>query len=313
MIPIRPLLGANNTSQLQDLLHALGGEKLGAVNCVFLSYNRSHHHLHWGDKPVELSMTHQPGKCALLLQRVEDQDLPWPSTIAAQGSYQISYPLFHEGTLQAVLCLSYPRKPESLPGLEAFLQDLGALAARVIREEQQEQALKRTREFLIRASEAQCRPNHLQRCHALAAALAEMLDLSAQVAWDLGEAARYHDVGLLTFAKPTSAEALQDHGKVGAGMLRHHPGFSDIALMVHSHHERYDGSGRPDGKEGDELPLECWVLAIVEDFVEFWEGSHTTYQSKIREYFLGPAKHHHPDVVDALCGLVDSGRLEQIL
>jgi HD-GYP domain-containing protein (c-di-GMP phosphodiesterase class II) len=126
-------------------------------------------------------------------------------------------------------------------------------------------------------------------------------------------AAEYHDIGLLTFPTSGSEAAIREHARVGAGLLSSHPHLFEVARMVESHHERFDGSGQPHGKQGHELPLECWILALTEDFVEHWEQSLESYEKKVRDFFLGPAKHHHPDAVDALCGLVDAEKLQELL
>ena len=38
-----------------------------------------------------------------------------------------------------------------------------------------------------------------------------------------------------------------------------------------------------------------------------------TFEEKIKSFFKEEVKAHHPEVVDALCGLVDSGRLQDIM
>ena len=173
--------------------------------------------------------------------------------------------------------------------------------------------VERSREFLVQAVEARGASGHVQRCCRLASSLAVMLDCSPQAQAQLSQAAECHDLGLLGFQDTAAPEAVREHARVGAELLRCHPDLFEVAELVQSHHERYDGSGQPRGLQGDELPLECWILSLVEDFVEHWESSLDTYEMKVKDFFLGPAKHHHPDAVDALCGLVDSGKLQDLL
>ena len=93
----------------------------------------------------------------------------------------------------------------------------------------------------------------------------------------LRAAAFLHDVGQLGVAerimgKPgiLSVEELE--------VLRLHPvhshdvvsgitGLEEVAEWVVAHHERVDGRGYPDGKVGDEIPLEARILAIVDSWV----------------------------------------------
>ena len=56
------------------------------------------------------------------------------------------------------------------------------------------------------------------------------------------------------------------HPKVGAEILQSTPLSSRVAAMVRHHHERYDGSGYPDGLTGMEIPLGARILAAVDTF-----------------------------------------------
>jgi HD-GYP domain-containing protein (c-di-GMP phosphodiesterase class II) len=40
----------------------------------------------------------------------------------------------------------------------------------------------------------------------------------------------------------------------------------DIKPIIRSHHEKYDGSGYPDGLRGDEVPLHAQVICVVDVF-----------------------------------------------
>jgi HD-GYP domain-containing protein (c-di-GMP phosphodiesterase class II) len=93
----------------------------------------------------------------------------------------------------------------------------------------------------------------------------------------LRAAAFLHDIGQLgvaerIMAKPgiLSVEELE--------VLRLHPihshdvvagitGLEEVAEWVAAHHERVDGRGYPEGKVGDEIPLEARILAIVDSWV----------------------------------------------
>lgn len=63
---------------------------------------------------------------------------------------------------------------------------------------------------------------------------------------------------------------MQAHTTIGADTLRevarNHPSaqaFLHMAIdVVHSHHERYDGQGYPDGRSGDSIPLAARIVAV---------------------------------------------------
>ena len=56
------------------------------------------------------------------------------------------------------------------------------------------------------------------------------------------------------------------HPVVGAEIIKAVPFPYPVASFIRSHHERWDGSGYPDGLRGDETPLGARVLAVVDYF-----------------------------------------------
>lgn len=310
---IQTLLESDSPSELESALAALASAYWQAKSCYYLKYDEHRQGLSRGDSQWELSSLHQPGHCAMTLRPSADQGLPWPDELPCKVGYRLAQPVFHWGSLTGVLCLGFDQRPEALERFSEVERAVGILGDRVAHKEQSDRFMARCMEFLVQAVEARVKDKHVDRCCKLTAKLAHMLDCSPQVRSHLMEAAQCHDIGLLSFADPTSAEALREHPRVAATLLRLRPEMTEVAALVAHHHERYDGSGTPEGKRGDELPLECWVLSLVEDFVEQWEASLSSYDSKVREFFSERAKHHHPDVVDALCGLVDSDQLKETL
>lgn len=309
---IQPLVEAETLSELQVSLGVLASHHWGAESSHLLPYDDQKHVLRCGSEEWDLSADSQPGKCAKTLRPVNDQSLAWPENLTHRGAYRISRPIFDWGSLKAVLCLDFREPPAALPGVEEIEQALGLLMARAARRELTDSFMERCKELFVQAVETRGKGSHIKTCCRLVSSLASMMDCSPQVQADLLEAAQYHDVGLLTFNNGDSVEAQQEHSRVGASLLRCHPELFNVAELVENHHERYDGSGAY-GKRGAELAIECWILALVEDFCEFWESSLDTYESKVRVFFTERAKHHHPDAVDALCGLVDAGKLQDIM
>lgn len=113
----------------------------------------------------------------------------------------------------------------------------------------------------------------------------------AELAWqagralDLGEsdlralylAALFHDVGtvgvpavLLSHPGELREEeraVLREHALIGERMLRGLPLLREAAPIVRHEHERYDGTGYPDGLAGEEIPLAARVLLACDAFV----------------------------------------------
>jgi putative nucleotidyltransferase with HDIG domain len=114
----------------------------------------------------------------------------------------------------------------------------------------------------------------------------EVARLSRLVGMDLGfneeelewlvHGALLHDVGKLSVAdaileKPgtlTEEEwaLIKRHPEVGARMIEPLEFLSGALPVIRHHHERPDGSGYPDGLEGDEIPLSARIVAAVDAY-----------------------------------------------
>jgi HD-GYP domain-containing protein (c-di-GMP phosphodiesterase class II) len=85
-----------------------------------------------------------------------------------------------------------------------------------------------------------------------------------------------HDLGKLTvrldvLEKPESLtdaeyDAVKKHPGAGAAILSGIDNADPIAAAIRHHHERWDGTGYPDGLAGEDIPLAARILAIAEAF-----------------------------------------------
>lgn len=179
---------------------------------------------------------------------------------------------------------------------------------------------KQSDQFVQRAVQLLQGPEHLSAVAQVVQDLGSLLTLPIQTRRVLQTAALYHDVGLIVakqsgewILRPgiSSGSEAADHAALGADYLLEYPDFEEVSALVRFHHERFDGSGAL-GKQANELPIECWVLALAEDLIEHRERSVSQHQSSdewIRSFFDQCGHRHHPAVVDALGGLLVSGRL----
>ena len=116
---------------------------------------------------------------------------------------------------------------------------------------------------------------HCARVSLYAEALGHALNLDASELEDLILAANLHDIGKLAIpdAVITKTSRLSDlefnlmqkHVEVGPHILPSEK-FGRIQNAVRGHHEKYDGTGYPDGLKGDEIPLFAQILAIADSF-----------------------------------------------
>lgn len=59
-------------------------------------------------------------------------------------------------------------------------------------------------------------------------------------------------------------EIMKSHSEQGYNILMNVSSFENIALIVRSHHERFDGKGYPDGLKGNDIPLGSRIIAIAD-------------------------------------------------
>ncbi len=118
--------------------------------------------------------------------------------------------------------------------------------------------------------------NHIRRVQALAAALAHDAGMPHNEVEGVKVAALLHDIGKLAVPEhiltkpgrltPDEFDRVRTHPVIGAEIIRAVPFPYPVAPYIHSHHERWDGSGYPDGLKGEAIPLGARVLAVVDYF-----------------------------------------------
>jgi putative nucleotidyltransferase with HDIG domain len=59
-------------------------------------------------------------------------------------------------------------------------------------------------------------------------------------------------------------DIIKKHPGTGYNILAEMKSRPDLAIGAHWHHERYDGTGYPDHKKGEEIPLEARIIAVAD-------------------------------------------------
>jgi diguanylate cyclase (GGDEF)-like protein/putative nucleotidyltransferase with HDIG domain len=134
----------------------------------------------------------------------------------------------------------------------------------------------RTIEALALAIEAKDQTSHmhLQRVRVYTVAIAQELGLSESEIEALRAAALLHDVGKLAIPEhiinkpgkltPEEFEKMKIHPVVGAEILERVVFPYPVAPIVRSHHEKWDGTGYPDGLKYEEIPIGARILSAVD-------------------------------------------------
>jgi putative nucleotidyltransferase with HDIG domain len=160
---------------------------------------------------------------------------------------------------------------------------------------------------------------HSKSVVALAAEVGSALALDAARRRNLEFAALLHDVGKIAVPKslinkPGRLDAdewtiVKTHTVEGQRMLDRVGGFMhEVGLIVRSHHERWDGTGYPDGLVGEAIPLEARIVSCCDS----WNAMRTDrayraalpYATAVAEMKRGAGVQFDPRIVACLLGLV---------
>ena len=92
----------------------------------------------------------------------------------------------------------------------------------------------------------------------------------------LSLASLLHDVGTVGVSErvllkpgPLNAqerEVVEEHPRIGAQVVAQLPALRPLAPAILHHHERYDGTGYPNGLVGDEIPVPARLIAVADAF-----------------------------------------------
>lgn len=160
--------------------------------------------------------------------------------------------------------------------MSALVEDLQAASTRLT------DAQAETVMMLAAAAEAHDRTTglHLKSIRAISEALARELGYSERDVRELGLAAALHDIGKISVPDSILSstrrfdsedvevvqmwEVMRQHSVWGAQFLSGRPGFELAASVARSHHERWDGTGYPDGLQGDEIPERVAIVSVAD-------------------------------------------------
>lgn len=159
---------------------------------------------------------------------------------------------------------------------------------------------------------------HQRRVAQIGLAIAQELGLSRECCEKVFRAGVVHDIGKIgipseLLAKPAKLTEIEyalikTHSEAGYTILKNVPLLSEIAQIILQHHERYNGSGYPQGLKRDEILLEAQILAVADVFESMI--SHRPYRpalgidAAMDELIQNRGILYHPDIVDAMIHLV---------
>jgi len=166
---------------------------------------------------------------------------------------------------------------------------------------------------------------HCHRMANYATALGRVLGLGEDDLQALHRGGFLHDIGMLAVPdavvrktgplNPEEFEVMKSHTIVGDSLVRNLRSLETVRPIVRHHHERYDGSGYPDGLVGDEIPLLAQIIGVVDIYDAVtsrrpYQDPHSPQEAIEILRTQAQRRWRRRDLIDAFAALVESGRLE---
>jgi putative nucleotidyltransferase with HDIG domain len=122
----------------------------------------------------------------------------------------------------------------------------------------------------------QSAPGHCRRVSKLAVELAKRMGFAGDDLINIEHGALLHDIGKLgipdaILMKPgplteEERKMIEQHPEIGCQIVGDIEFLKDAIPIIRHHHERYDGTGYPEGLKGDEIPILARLFTIVDAY-----------------------------------------------
>ncbi len=165
---------------------------------------------------------------------------------------------------------------------------------------------------------------HCERLAALAVRMAELLGVNPHDVETIRLGAILHDVGKIgipdrVLLKPGPLDEeerriIETHPEIGDKLLEPLDLLAAARPIVRHHHERWDGSGYPDGLAGTDIPFGARIVSVV-DSIEVMSSRQLYREPRTPDEIVGEliacrAKQWDPQIVDLALRLIESGELQ---
>ncbi len=168
---------------------------------------------------------------------------------------------------------------------------------------------------------------HSSRVTGLSIVLGQQLGCSKEELDTLNFAGHLHDIGkigirddiLLKPGRLTAAEfeKIKDHPVIGANILEQLGLWEKERQIIRCHHERFDGTGYPDGIKQDDIPFLARILSVADVYDAM--ASDRAYRKKMEDDVIlkiineGKGSQFDPDVVAAFNHAYADGKITQYM
>lgn len=163
---------------------------------------------------------------------------------------------------------------------------------------------------------------HSNRVSYICQSIATKMNLDKNIVNNMKIAGLLHDIGKIGVQEEIlnkhgslsidERRDVQRHPEVGWRLLSSTNEFSELAKFVLAHHEKWDGSGYPNGTIGEAIPLEARIIAIADAYdamtSERSYRSNLTKEEATTEMLRCSGTHFDPEIVDIFVNQVLSDK-----
>lgn len=287
-----PLTGLHNRVYLERQLHTIENNNSYPVGIIICDVD--------GLKMINDSLGHDQGNALLKeVAHLLRSSLPESSIIAREGGDEFSIVLSRTSKEDFKIAIEsvygaietynelYDKLPMSLSvgyahteGKQSVIETYREADNHMYRKKLHKTQSTRSGivQLLIKALEVRDfeTEKHMERMEELVVLMGNELQLSESKITDLRLFARFHDIGkvgipddiLFKPGKLNDAEweTMKNHSEIGYRIARSAPELKHISEFILMHHEWWNGNGYPLGSRGEQIPLECRILAIADAY-----------------------------------------------
>jgi two-component system response regulator RpfG len=208
--------------------------------------------------------------------------------------------------------LALRRSQKMVSDRALWLEEQVMQATREVRTRERETLMKLAKAGEYRDQET---GNHIIRMSKYSRLIAEELKLTAMECDEIESAAPMHDIGKIGIPDlillkpgrhtPEEQEIMRRHPVIGHEILSNSPSryLQMGAVIALGHHEKYDGTGYPQGLAGEDIPLPARIVAVGDVFDALtskrpYKGA-WSFQDALGMIRSESGKHFDPDCVRA--------------
>ena len=165
---------------------------------------------------------------------------------------------------------------------------------------------------------------HSQRVSEYSVMIARKYGFSDKELDNLRKAALLHDIGKIgipdailnkpSALTPEEYEKMKSHVTLGAEILKDFTLVENADKGAKYHHERYDGTGYPEGLKGSEIPLYGRIIAIADAFDAMTANrvyrKRMPFQRVLNELHNGRGTQFDPELLDMFLELIKNGEID---